>query len=76
MIDEFSAYFPSSKNILLDNDEAYCANCLLVNDHLLVPKGYPKAKQKLLELGYAIIEIEMSEFMKMDGSLTCLSLLF
>jgi hypothetical protein len=28
---------------------------------------------KLLDLGYNIIELEMSEFRKMDGSLTCLS---
>jgi dimethylargininase len=30
---------------------------------------------KILELGYDIIELEMSEFRKMDGGLTCLSLL-
>jgi dimethylargininase len=31
---------------------------------------------KILELGYNIIELDMSEFRKMDGGLTCLSLLF
>jgi dimethylargininase len=75
-IDEFSEVFKTSKIIKLDQDESYSANCLLINDYLLIPKGFPKAKQKILELGYRIIEIEMSEYRKMDGGLTCLSLLF
>jgi len=62
--------------IILDKDENYSANCLLVNDFLLIPKGFPKAKMKVADLGYNIIELEMSEFRKMDGGLTCLSLLF
>ena len=57
-------------------DEYYSANCLRVNDHLLIAKGFPKSKMKILELGYNIIELDMSEFRKMDGGLTCLSLLF
>jgi len=74
-IDEFSDAFRSSGIIKLDQDEYYSANCLRINDYLLIPKGFPKSKQQMLELGYRIIEIEMSEFRKMDGGLTCLSLL-
>jgi dimethylargininase len=59
-----------------DQEESYSANCLPVNDFLLIPKGFPKSKKKILELGYNIIELDMSEFRKMDGGLTCLSLLF
>jgi dimethylargininase len=76
LISDFAGYFPASKAIRLDADEAYCANCLFVNDHILMPKGYPRVKSKLLDLGHTVIEIEMSEFRKMDGGLTCLSLLF
>lgn len=75
-IDAFSKDFESSNVIKLDQDENYSANCLLINNYLLIPKGFPKSKQKILELAYNIIEIEMSEFRKMDGGLTCLSLLF
>jgi len=73
---ELSNVVGSSNVIILDPDEAYSANCLKVNDKLLIPKGFPKSKQKIIELGYDIIEVEMSEFRKMDGGLTCLSLLF
>jgi len=62
--------------IKLDQDEGYSANCLFVNNYLLIPSGFPKSNQKIIEMGYNIIEIEMSEFEKMDGGLTCLSLLF
>ncbi len=72
----FSAIAHPANTILLDQDEYYSANCLRVNDYLLIPKGFPKSRMKILELGYEIIELEMSEFRKMDGGLTCLSLLF
>jgi dimethylargininase len=72
----FSKIAHPANTIILDNDEYYSANCLRVNDHLLIPKGFPKSKMRIIELGYNIIELEMSEFRKMDGGLTCLSLLF
>jgi len=72
----FSKMIYPANTIILDQDESYSANCLLVNDILLIPKGFPESKTKIADLGYNIIELEMSEFRKMDGGLTCLSLLF
>lgn len=72
----FSQIAHPANTIILDTDEYYSANCLRVNDYLLIPKGFPKSKMKIRELGYSIIDLEMSEFRKMDGGLTCLSLLF
>lgn len=72
----FSNVAHPANTIILEPDEYYSANCLRVNDYLLVAKGFPKSKMKILELGYNIIELDMSEFRKMDGGLTCLSLLF
>jgi dimethylargininase len=56
--------------------EEYAANCLLVNDHLLVAAGYPAFESLMRDLGYNLIVLEMSEFRKMDGGLSCLSLRF
>ncbi len=75
-VDEFSTAFAASNVIELSPDEYYHANCLLINGHLLVPKGYPNARREIEGLEYQIIEVEMSEYRKMDGGLTCLSLLF
>ena len=62
--------------IILQSDDAYAANTLLVNDRLLTPAGFPRARKQLEGLGLEIIELETSEMRKMDGGLTCLSLRF
>jgi dimethylargininase len=62
--------------IRVNSDEAYAANCVRVNDYLLLTAGYPKFEAELRELGYQTIALEMSEFQKMDGGLSCLSLRF
>ena len=64
-------------NILeIDADESYAANCIWVNDRVLIPKGYPKARKTIESAGYEIIELDVSEFRKLDGGLSCLSLRF
>jgi dimethylargininase len=62
--------------IIADSDESYAANTLFINDHLLVPRGYPNTRKKLDALGFKIIELDTSEVRKMDGGLTCMSLRF
>jgi dimethylargininase len=62
--------------ITVDREESYAANTLFINDHLLIPRGYPKTRQKLEILGFNIIELDTSEVRKMDGGLTCMSLRF
>jgi dimethylargininase len=56
--------------------EEYLANCLFVNDRVLVADGYAKFPQRLSDLGFKTMALEMSEFQKMDGGLSCLSLRF
>ena len=56
--------------------EDYAANCLFINDRILIAAGFPGLKRQLEDLGYSTIALEMSEFQKMDGGLSCLSLRF
>lgn len=56
--------------------ESYAANCVHVNNHVLLPFGYPILQSQLEGKGYAVIPLQMSEFQKMDGGLSCLSLRF
>jgi dimethylargininase len=62
--------------VQVEPQEAYAANCLRVNDAVLVPAGFPRLQKSLAGLGYDVIPVEMSEFQKMDGGLSCLSLRF
>jgi len=64
-------------NILrIDEEESYAANCLWLNDRVLIPIGYPRARQTIESSGYSTIEVDVSEFRKLDGGLSCLSLRF
>jgi len=56
--------------------ESYAANCVRVNDRVLVPAGYPLLLADLVRHGFHPLELEMTEFQKMDGGLSCLSLRF
>lgn len=62
--------------ITTNYSDSYAANTLWVNDHLLVPRGFPDTNAKLRALGLPIIELDVSEMQKMDGGLTCLSIRF
>ena len=66
----------SGRVIRVAEQENYAANCLQVNDHVLVPDGFPLIKSDLERSGYQTIPLAMSEYQKMDGGLTCLSLRF
>ncbi|HET8835604.1 MAG TPA: arginine deiminase family protein [Gemmatimonadales bacterium] len=54
--------------------ESYAANCVRINQTVLIAAGFPITCALLGELGYALAPLEMSEFRKMDGGLSCLSL--
>jgi dimethylargininase len=64
------------EKIVVPEGEEAAANVLWVNGRLLIPQGYPQTKQKLLDWGADIIELDTSEAAKMDGGLTCMSLRF
>ena len=62
--------------VRMPRGEQYAANCLLVNGCVLMAAGYPGFEATLQALGYPGIALEMTEFQKMDGGLSCLSLRF
>jgi dimethylargininase len=62
--------------IVVDDDEAYAANCIEINGRVFVAAGFPRAAAALKARGFEIVALEMSEFEKMDGGLSCLSLRF
>ena len=68
--------FLSFRRIEVDPDESYAANSLWVNNRVLVPAGFPKTKEKIEQAGYRTIVVDVSEFRKLDGGLSCLSLRF
>ena len=68
--------FSDFKILTVDEDEAYAANSIWVNDHVIMPLGYPKTKTAIEEAGYKVLAVDTSEFRKVDGGVSCLSLRF
>jgi dimethylargininase len=70
------AAFGDYDRIEVDPLESYAANAVRVNDAVFVAAGFPKLAGTLARFGYRTRILEMSEFAKMDGGLSCLSLRF
>jgi dimethylargininase len=68
--DEFRGF----DRIVVPAEEEYGANCIRVNDRVLVAEGYETVGRGIAEQGYEVTGLEMSEFRKLDGGLSCLSL--
>lgn len=76
---EFLEYptFKSFNQIVVPASEGYAANCIWVNETVIVPEGYPTVLKAVQDLGvYRVITCDTSEFKKLDGGLSCLSLRF
>lgn len=66
-----------SFNILkIPKGESYAANCVWINGKVILPAGFPSSKLQIEDNGYTTIEVELSEFRKLDGGVSCLSLRF
>jgi len=60
--------------VRVPDGESYAANCVCVNGRVLIARGFPLLEAALVKLRYEVVTLEMSEFRKMDGGLSCLSL--
>ena len=68
--------FAQYNKVVVPEDEAYGANCIWVNGTVIVPEGYPAVLAAVQDAGYETITVDTSEYRKLDGGLSCLSLRF
>ena len=68
--------FEKFNRIQIPEEEAYAANCIWVNGTVIVPQDYPAVENAVRNAGYPVILVDTSEFRKLDGGLSCLSLRF
>ena len=55
--------------------ESPAANTVRAGDTLLIAAGYPRLRADLAKRGFALVEVDTSEFRKAEAALTCLSLI-
>lgn len=68
--------FKKYNHIIIPENEAYAANCIWVNNKVIVPANFPTVEKRIREAGYEVILVDTSEYRKLDGGLSCLSLRF
>ena len=68
--------FKAFEQVVVPRHEAYAANSLWINGRVLVPAGFPETRARIETLGLPTLEVDVSEYRKLDGGLSCLSLRF
>ncbi len=68
--------FKKYKIIEVAAEENYAANSLWINGTVIMPSGYPNTRTAVETAGYETLTVNMSEFRKLDGGVSCLSLRF
>lgn len=69
---EFNGY----NLISVSGENRYAANCVRVNNYVLIAAGFASFSEQIEAAGYNPMALDVSEFRKMDGGLSCLSLRF
>ena len=68
--------FGGSETFDVDESEPWAANVLRVGDSVCVSAAFPRTAASLRARGYDVRGVEVSEFAKAEGGMTCMSLLF
>lgn len=68
--------FSDFRLIEVDPAEPHAANVLRIGDALVMPTGFPRTRQRLLDAGFEVRSVDVSELQKAEGAVTCCSLVF
>jgi len=68
--------FGSFRKIIVPDSEGYAANSVWLNGKILLPEGFPETRRLINNAGFDTMVTDVSEFRKLDGGLSCLSLRF
>jgi len=69
--DDFSGF----KVLTVHPSESYGANALLLDGGILYSIAFPKTRRKLIDEGFNVISIDISELSKAEGDITCCSII-
>ncbi len=62
--------------IRVDPEDGYAANLVQIGRYVVLPTGRPRVRDAVAARGYLPVEVDLSEFEKMDGGVSCLSVRF
>jgi dimethylargininase len=62
--------------IPIPEDEPWAANALPIGKYVCIPAEHVQTTALIRDRGFEVVTVELSEFAKAEGGITCLSLLF
>ncbi len=68
--------FADFQVIEVDPAEPHAANVLRIGDALVMPASFPRTRQRLVDAGFHVTAVDVSELQKAEGAVTCCSLVF
>jgi dimethylargininase len=71
-----AAVFRGREVVTVDASEPWAANVLSVGGPVCVSSAFPRTAEALAARGFDVRAVEVSEFAKAEGGMTCMSLLF
>ncbi len=68
--------FGKLRIVQVDAAEPHGANALLIHGGVIYPTAFPHTQKRLEEQGIQVMAVDVSEFAKAEGAVTCCSLVF
>ena len=68
--------FGDFKKLVVSDEEPFGANILRIKDKICMHEGFPRTRTLLDRSGYDTEAIDISEFLKAEAGMTCMSLIF
>lgn len=59
----------------VDPSEPFAANVLRARGHLAIASSFPRTAERIRSRGFGVGELDISEFLKAEAGLTCMSVL-
>ena len=67
---------PQSSLIDVAATEPWAGDVLPIGDRIIAANAFPRTSELLEQMGFAVTPVSVSEFAKVEGGVTCLSLVF
>jgi dimethylargininase len=64
------------ETVRVPDEEPDAANALLLGSRVCLPASHPRTADRVRDLGFDVDTVDLSEFAKAEGCVTCLSLVF
>lgn len=68
--------FPDFEIISVASGEPWAANVLRVGKTIIIPSAFPRTGEALARLGFQVRPFDVTELMKAEAGLTCMSIIF